>query len=417
MVKSLNTSLFLFVVCAVFFSCEKVKIVEPDASSVRKIANPSGTSLYNLPQNGILLTLGRTSGYYVRAFDASNGSKIWEFYIAGSIVKKSFAIDGTQTVCFTAPAGTSDTLFALNLADGTVKWKFSEKYLSAPLTLGGVVYVYGSGYAYALNASDGSIIWQSDLGYINSANGPVFTTGSKLCIPFDIDGGGSSQMRLVALDMLTGAVKWQFDTDILTWGCSSPATWNGVIYWPVYAPINKQIGKMYAINASDGKQKFASDLEGNVFSDPTISNGSIFFSSNKFLKDAQIYDAATGAVKWTGSVNSSIYLLPPFLTNGMVYRTGLNGEILTAFDEFTNIERWKTMDFKDDSFYTGIPIVYNNTVYASGVNFLYAFNAFDGSLKWRVKNGNLFEGIINGIPIALVSNAGAVYPASSGKVQ
>ena len=146
--------------------------------------------------------LGTEMGNF-HAFDAKTGKKLWSQKIGGPVLHTAGAEDGA--VFFGCMDG---WVYALNLEDGQVRWKFDGKlrtgFSTAVLLAEGNVFIANrKGVYYALSRKDGSVVWQRDVGV------PILM--SSAC-----DGGkvffGAMDMKVYALDAKTGQVLWQSKT-------------------------------------------------------------------------------------------------------------------------------------------------------------------------------------------------------------
>jgi len=149
---------------------------------------------------------------------------------------------------------------AFNLGSGKLIWQ-SEVFAgeASKLTIAhGVMYVGSSiantgpleGMLYAYNATDGRQIWKI------ATNGGVQNTPSisngVVYVPLFTD--FKLKESILAVDLKTGQKKWQHQIDEgLT---TTPYEQDGVVY--IAAGLDK--GTLYALNASDGSQKWTLDI-------------------------------------------------------------------------------------------------------------------------------------------------------------
>ena len=110
---------------------------------------------------------------------------------------------------------------------------------------------------------------------------------------------------------------WKFKTDVRNvWFGSSPAIADGVVY------IGSLDGRLYALDARTGEEKWSFKTDGRVYSSPAIAGSMVYFGSG----DGRLYalDARTGQEKWRfktdGGVNSS-----PAVAGGVVYFGSTDG--------------------------------------------------------------------------------------------
>lgn len=146
------------------------------------------------------------SGSLLSAFDTETGEELWQLNHASSWWEHSMGDDWINP---TVAAGSlfypydhedpSGQIFAVDIANGTVKWKFDKASYPAAPALGG----------HSL--------------YVNSAN----------------DGA------MYSLDTLSGEVQWRFDVDVI-WG-TSPIVEKGVVYLSRESESDDKPRSIYAI--------------------------------------------------------------------------------------------------------------------------------------------------------------------------
>jgi outer membrane protein assembly factor BamB len=163
----------------------------------------------------------------VRALDRQTGKELWRREWEGAMsvpffakangdwIRATPACDGEVLVV----AGMRDVLVALDVADGTVRWRkdFVAElksalpdfgFVSSPLISGDAVYVQAGGGVVRLDKKTGEIRWRS----LESKDGMM---GSAFSSPVLADIAGRNQLvvqtraELVGLDPATGSVLWR----------------------------------------------------------------------------------------------------------------------------------------------------------------------------------------------------------------
>ncbi len=176
------------------------------------------------------------------ALDAQSGQLKWKF-ATGDVVHASPAVvDGT--VYF----GSWDTyLYAVDAATGQQKWRFktgedAENHnqtgiQSSPAVVDGMVY-FGcrDSHLYALDAATGQEKWKVKITWINAS--PAVRDGTVYF-------GTSIPAFFVALDARTGQEKYKFDAHVPVF--SSPALAGGL---GLFGSFN---GSLYAVDLATGK--------------------------------------------------------------------------------------------------------------------------------------------------------------------
>ena len=97
----------------------------------------------------------------VRAVDAATGQGLWFTQLAGQ-TQFSGAPTALNGTVYTTGAGFGGTLYAINEADGSIRWTapINNGDHSSPVVTGGAVYVSSAcDEAYAFNPSTGTRIW------------------------------------------------------------------------------------------------------------------------------------------------------------------------------------------------------------------------------------------------------------------
>jgi len=226
--------------------------------------------------SGEMVFIGSFVDRSVYAFRVSDGQQVWKFE-AGDYVDSSPAVVGDAVyIC-----SDDGYLYSLNSATGALIWKFKclDNYpygslSSSPAVANGVVFVTSSfGNVFAIDASSGNKIWNhttadlhsfisspvycNDIVYTSTTSGVYAlnaTTGQQIwhstpmyaqASPAIVAGViyvGTGDGDIHALDALTGAEIWQYETGSSIAGQTSIA--GGVIY------VGTRDGTIYAIGSS-----------------------------------------------------------------------------------------------------------------------------------------------------------------------
>ncbi|GIW06041.1 MAG: hypothetical protein KatS3mg060_0846 [Dehalococcoidia bacterium] len=149
---------------------------------------------------GGLVLVGLADGRAV-ARETLNGQSKWEYKASGSIEAGPAIADGLVFL------GLKDgRVVALDLASGGLRWDYRTggPVTSAPLAIDGVLFVAShDGGVYALDAAGGSLRWRYDAG---SAIAAPLAVGNGLVVAGTADG------RLHLLDLASGAARWVYRT-------------------------------------------------------------------------------------------------------------------------------------------------------------------------------------------------------------
>jgi outer membrane protein assembly factor BamB len=215
---------------------------------------------------------------------------------------------------------------------------------------------------------------------------------------------GSTDHKLYAVDIATGAMKWKFASKGRV--NSSPAVGNGVVYFVSYD------GNLYAVEAASGKEKWhfttggerrfaASHLHGATpeseimpdpfdvyLSSPTLAGDSVYFGSG----DGNIYavDAASGKLKWKFTTGNVVHASPA-VADGTVL-VGSWDSYFYALDAATGQQKWRFKTGDDPDIHNQVGIQSSAAVADGMVYFgcrdsnLYALDLRTGEKKWAINN-------------------------------
>jgi outer membrane protein assembly factor BamB len=219
---------------------------------------------------------------------------------------------------------------------------------------------------------------------------------------------GYGNGRVHALNAATGAEKWTYKTGGIVE--SSPAVANGVVY------AGSGDGNLYALNAATGAEEWSYHIGGVVSSSPAVANGVVYADS--FNGTLYALNAATGAEEWSyASTGNSFTVSSPAVANGVVY-VAFDRSVY-ALSAVTGAKEWS---YTANGFIYTSPAVANGVVYlGSGSGTLYALNAATGAEEWSytitgdsfdfsspaVANGVVYADSFNGTLYALNTATGA----------
>jgi outer membrane protein assembly factor BamB len=244
------------------------------------------------------------------AVDAATGKQKWMYKTAGESRFTAPGIKGAVThtelmadpfdVFLSSPAvangvvyfGSGDhNVYALDVATGTLKWKFKtgDVVHASPAVVNNVVYI-GSWdrNMYALNAKTGTELWRYQTG-----NDTVIYNQIGIASSAAVSNGvvffGCRDGHFYAVDAKTGQQKWNIDNN-KGWVIGSPAVHNGIVYF-----ATSDGRRFKAIDAATGQVKFNIEMKTISFSSPSIVGNTIYVgTSDGWLHAA---DLATGATK------------------------------------------------------------------------------------------------------------------------
>ena len=298
----------------------------------------------------------------------------WSFHTGGEVISSPAIVGGMVYV------GSNDgNLYAIDQQSGAAKWKFATgaRVTSSPAVADGVAY-FGSydGNFYAVDAATGKMRWKfrnaGERRYAATHLHGSAPDGEKMPDPFDYylsspaiwNGAiyfGSGDGNVYALDAVNGSLKWKFATgDVVH---ASPAIADGRLYvgsWDSY---------FYALDASTGKEiwrfKTGEDAEIHnqvgIQSSATVANGVVYFG----CRDSKFYavDAATGQQRWVFSNKGSWVITSPVVRDGKVYFATSDTALLHVVDAQSGA-LMDTIRFHWPIF--GSPSIAGNMMYVAG---------------------------------------------------
>ena len=285
-------------------------------------------------------------------------------------------------------------LVAVNAKDGLQIWAITEpnsRFSWPPIVIGEVIYCSTHLGITARALADGSEIWRRDI--------PTGADGSTPLVIDDLVIAGGSDGFLYALDIKSGAPRWQasliadappdpegFDGNRAriekTKARPNSASSDGKL---VFITIFDQC-RVAAFDLKTGEPRWSYQSKGWVGGAPTVAEGKVFFGS----QDHKVYavDALTGKLAWTfetrwradgdlAYAEGSVYVAA---SDGRCYR----------IDAKTGAKVWEyeteVGPDKNHFFLSRAPLVDAEAVYfGSWDGHLYSLNRKDGTLRWRHK--------------------------------
>ena len=274
--------------------------------------------------NKKLVFVGNQSGT-LSAYDTATGQRVW-FAPAGATPIASSVAVANNTVYFGA---TNRFVYALDAATGAQKCSFRAGGViyASPVVVdpdgnGPVVYIGDAGISggndggsmWAIDATTCALRWKFDqwgspagslTGTAGSWSPPAFArdaNGRALVVI----GGSSPDNAVYALDAVTGALVWRFQTqifyadgDVGAGATVSPPGVNGFARGVVYVAAKNRI--MYALDLQSGAEIWEYQMRADVFTNnPSRSTAALLGRTLYFGDGTGVYavDAITGARVW-----------------------------------------------------------------------------------------------------------------------
>jgi outer membrane protein assembly factor BamB len=279
--------------------------------------------------------VGTSNGTVVR-LDADDGNLRWETRLLASTSftgissAPKVAFDSLYVGTFNESGGPGEVV-ALWEGNGTVRWRYSTAsiHFSSPAYQDGVVYVgvmgrynvtnqisfdppYG---VLALGAATGLQRWFAETQGSVAASPAIL--GESIVAP-------AKDGTVYALDRTTGDVLWESEVGA---GVSSPAVVGDTVY--VGGGTFAASGRVVALDAADGSEKWSFTPNGPVQASITYAGGRVVFATNTDHGTIYALDATNGAPAWSYEPLPSQYILgSPVVADGVVYAPSDNGHVV-----------------------------------------------------------------------------------------
>lgn len=238
----------------------KTGTVTAIGSAGQDLAVPSADESGNLFVVG-----GGSAGSQVRALNGQSlqGAK-WQQNLSGAPVGTPPSVGQDSVYAATTDWSNQSTLFALDRANGTVRFTRKGASPAAVLPDGSIRYLSGpAGFEPVFNAdaaqttrfknlvaedAKGNVLWSlpASQGYLDFAPGPKGETYAVT--------GGDHLLQRVSAD---GKVQWTFQPDCADCTvAAAPTVTRDTVYFPVWEKRVQPIDPLYAIDAETGAKKW-----------------------------------------------------------------------------------------------------------------------------------------------------------------
>jgi len=258
---------------------------------------------------------------YIYAVDLSNGTQKWRYPEKGSTAITFFAAPALTPDGQLIVGGYDNKLYSLDPATGVEKWQFAEakdRFVGGALvTPQGIFAPSADDNLYALNFA-GKKLWTF------TTKGPNWATpGTNVqcnCIYL-----ASMDHFLYALNAGNGAVLWKTD---LGFAMAGTPTWgsDNTLY------IGNFGSQMVSLNAQDGSVRWKTTLQGWVWGGPGLDGKNLYFGdlNGNFYK----LQASDGKILW--KINSDGPITgSPLVTLDAIYFTTDAGSLYAITGEST----------------------------------------------------------------------------------
>lgn len=335
-----------------------------ESSPPTATASPGPTATPTAPAAPLSVYYGASHTIY--ALNAADGSVRWKHTVGNDVISVALADDVVYAATY------DRKLTALRASDGSQLWQVATHYLISPFILvDGVIYT-GSmasssehGFVDAFRASDGARLWEYDGGSCSFGEMAVDAAAVYLS-------PGGCQQSVFALRVSDSSVLWHSQLASIGGGVTVA---NGTLYVNNY-------GDLYALSASDGKQIWLDHLTVPSMGGfpAAVANGVVYVTTVTAIYALQ---TTNGAQLWTKPGHLAI---GPVVDSSAVYFIP-SGSTLDALKVSDGTTLWQVT--KSGQFST--PASSNSILYvilgpgASGSTTytVYAFHTSDGSIVWQ----------------------------------
>jgi outer membrane protein assembly factor BamB len=294
-------------------------------------------------------------------------------------------VDNETETCYLAYQA---HLYAINLLNGTEKWRFPAKadnkitfYAAPALTEDGQLIAGSYNHIlYSINPTNGQQNWifqgsRKDYHYVASP----MSAGENIFAP-------SADTYLYTLN-LAGNQRWNFKT--------KDALWSIPIYDGKQILLPSMDHHVYALSPESGNLIWSSeDLGGAIVGNATLSEQGVLYTGT-LDSEMVALDTQTGKVLWRFSAEGWIWS-GPFLDQEMLYFGDLKGKVF-AVNAQDGAVRWQIQpDVSTNSAITGTPLVVGDTLYfASKAGILYAVDKSNGNPRWnKTLGGEIYASMV-----------------------
>jgi len=302
----------------------------------------------------------------------ADGSLQWTFqYVSGTAFVSSPAIgpDGTVYIGSEASSPSQSRVFAVNPADGTLKWSHQvpDWIDSSPsVAPDGTIYIgCWDGKLYALLRDSGLPKWTYDTGnYLYSS--PAIGLDGTIYV-----GSGDGNLHAINPD---GSVRWVFPT--LDWVDSSPVVGaDGTVY------VGSWDDSLYAVSA-EGDLLWSYATEGPIISSPALGAGGMIYVGSD---DGSLYAIdSDGVLVWKYATGDAVQSSPALGVDGTVYFGSVDGYFYALAPDGSL--RWRV--FIQFAIISGPAVRADGSVVFGGGDSKVTCLSSTGELMWALETGD-----------------------------
>jgi len=342
----------------------------------------------------------------------------WTLPTGGDVIGSPTVVGGLAYI----PSG-DGSLRAVDLNSGTVRWRaeLDSPLHSTPAVAGNrIVVTTRDGRIVALDRDGGKERWQVTTGPLlpfpwGHESGDVYVSSPVVSGGTVVAGAGDGMVY--AVDLASGRVRWRGATEGRV--RSSPAVDGGTVY------VGSADGRVYAFDLATGAERWRFETEGvghfsgdfgydrrTIQSSPAVADGMVYVGA----RDGKFYalDAATGALRWRVSHETSWINTSPAVVDGVVYLGSSDASIVQAVDALTGKERWRKKLGR--AFWASPAVAGPYLVIGDLAGQVFALNRDNGNVVWTFRTeAQVFGGPVVADGMVLAGSAdGNVYALRTG---
>jgi outer membrane protein assembly factor BamB len=322
----------------------------------------------------------------VTLLSGKTGAQLWRYAPSSGTIARLMTIYGdtvyaveTHTVSLDKPSAASDTLLALNDADGSVRWRYTVAHshlgfvtiISSPgnptIFINDDVADFrpSSGSITALNANNGAVVWRRVLNGAPALTPQAVAGDSMIAyapIPQSMTNTGGVYFRL---DTRTGAVKWTL-----------PSAQRGS---PVFTPTSMYLGglkRLTAYDMDDLSVRWVSTIQGTGGVPVRLSDQYIAVRTRTSF---EVYEAASGKRLWSVGQPATFGVVR-LVGSTLCANANTNPSSLAGFDIATGAQRWR---YQPPAMLQSSMPLDGASIFVRTFADIFSFNPTTGAIRWQ----------------------------------
>jgi outer membrane protein assembly factor BamB len=298
----------------------------PDSNQLYWKFQTGGAILSSPVASAGMVFVASTDGY-LYAVNATNGAKIWDFWI-GTDANSPTVANGK--VFITSASG---TLYAINMYTGVDTWNQSlgeAAGFGAPLIVGSRLFVNGNQTVFVFNEAVGVSLYNVSLFHANGIAPLTYDEGQIVAVTLRETG-----IEVSGFEANTGEIYFvtvMAESDVGT--VKNGATIGDGKTFVVTVNLNGS-STIFELNEF-GMRGWESQLDGVTEASPAFAYDTVYIPTSNAT---YALDAENGTVKWRCPLDGEYSVSSPAVADGKLY-FGLDNNYVYALDAFTGDIMW-----------------------------------------------------------------------------